>query len=570
MNEVHVAIVGRDGALARAVSEALKQRGCPAVSSVHCGLLSSLDARRFSRILVFPFDPAPGRRSRADREEDLALLSRTLAWAADACVERVVLRSHAVAYGPNMKNPGLLEEGRLSLLPKDSVERRWLEAEQILFGFADPCFSAAAIRLTSILHPEEGDVVTHMLSGRIAMPLAGYDPQVQLLSLEDAAEFLAAAVLSNATGVFNGAPDGTVPVRTAVKAAVPFRIPVNGMLQKPVRTFFWKAGLARFPGEALDRIKYNWTVSNERSARELGCSPQKSSPQALKDFLGARRRGRPGRLKDRYDEFGLNPEYLAKMGWWFYFLSRIYWRVELDGVENIPSDGPALLVANHRGFMPFDGVVHRTMILARRKRHIRFLVIPSLFKLPFLSDFLVRQGGVVASQANTRRLFERGDLVGIFPEGIHGAFRMYRGAYKLGDMSRNAFARMAIENSVPLIPSATIGHVEIFPILAKVHSSLIVRHAGWPFLPITPTFPLLPLPLPTKWHIRYLEPVPVTGYSPADAGNQEAVSELAAKVGAIMQRNIDDMLGRRKHIFFGRIFSPRLEAGLRDSEGAAH
>jgi 1-acyl-sn-glycerol-3-phosphate acyltransferase len=169
---------------------------------------------------------------------------------------------------------------------------------------------------------------------------------------------------------------------------------------------------------------------------------------------------------------------------------------------------------------------------------------------------------------NTQKLFARRELVGIFPEGIAGAFRMYRGAYKLGDMSRNAFARMAIENGVPIVPCATIGHVEIFPILAKVRSSLVVRLTGWPFLPITPTFPLLPVPLPTKWHIRYLEPIPVSGYSRSDAGNPQAVSELAARVRSVMQQNIDDMLARRKHIFFGKIFGPRPGDGLQRPAGA--
>jgi len=127
---------------------------------------------------------------------------------------------------------------------------------------------------------------------------------------------------------------------------------------------------------------------------------------------------------------------------------------------------------------------------------------------------------------------------------------------------------MAIENCVPIIPCATIGHVEIFPILAKVRSSLVVRHTGWPFLPITPTFPLLPVPLPTKWHIRYLDPIPVSGYSRSDAANPAAVNELAARVCSVMQRNIDEMLGRRKHIFFGNIFDPR--SGLRDPAGASY
>ena len=560
MSTAHIAIVGSISALAHETAEALRRRGQVVSLLESSQNLESLANEHPVRLLCMPFAPSMEKRVLARKESGLSYLRSVLDWARDAGVTRVVLRSHAVAYGISMKNPGLLEEGRITLLPKTSPDRRWLEAEDVLFnhsGAKTPMkngFSPAAVRLTSVLAPKEGDPITRMIMGRVAVPMAGYDPELQFLSLSDAAEALACAVLSDSPGVFNASPLGTVPVRAALKASVSLRLPVNGVLQKPVRSLLWKVGLTDIPGEAMDRIKYNWTVSNERAKRELGFAPKQTSSQALKDFMKQTGCGRPDKIKDEYDEFGLDPEYLEKMSWWFYFLTRIYWRAEVEGMENIPSVEPALLVANHRGFMPFDGVVHRSLILAAKKRHIRILVIPSLFKFPFLSDFLIKQGGVVASQANTRKLFERKELVGIFPEGINGAFRMYKGAYQLGEMSRNAFAKMAIENRVPIIPCATIGHVEIFPILAKVRSSFIVRVVGWPFLPITPTFPLLPIPLPTKWHIRYLEPIPVDGYSPSDAQNPKAVNELARVTCEVMQRNIDEMLLRRKHIFFGDIF----------------
>ncbi len=577
MNETLVAIAGRIGALARATADALQRRGCGTCFLAAPEPPRGLEGKKVARVLLFPYDPVPSRKHVAEKDRDLRYLRDIVEWASRSGVSRLVLRSHAIAYGSSMKNPGLLEEGRISLLPKNSVERRWLEAEQVVLDAQGPspepsgaAFSTAAVRLTSILDAEEGDLIARMLEGHVAAPLAGYNPQLQLLSMSDAAEFLAAAVMSEAPGIFNGAPAGTVPVRAALRASGSVPVPVNGVLQKAVRSLFWKAGISDIPGEAADRLKYNWTVSNDRAARELGVRPKETSSQALRSFLKTGGWGRPERVRDDYDEFGLDPQYLARLNWWFNFLTRIYWRAEFEGMDNIPPSEPALLVANHRGFMPFDGVVHRSLILRHKQRHIRFLVIPSLFKFPFLSDFLVRQGGVVASQVNTQKLFQRKDLVGIFPEGISGAFRMYRGAYKLGDMSRNAFAKMAIENGVPLIPSATIGHVEIFPILGRSRSSMVVRQLGWPFLPITPTFPLIPVPLPTKWHIRYLEPIPVSGYSPSDAANPEAVNELAARVTAVMQRNIDEMLGRRKHVFFGNILGPRREDGLRLPAGAAH
>jgi 1-acyl-sn-glycerol-3-phosphate acyltransferase len=495
---------------------------------------------------------------------ELSYLETVLGWAGSSGVARAVLRSHAFVYGSSVKNPGLMREDRVSLLPKDSLERRWLRAEELLWKAAESSLnlSAAAVRLTNILSPEEGDFITRQLTRWIAWPLAGHDPRVQFLSLADAAGALAAAVLADASGVFNISAEGTVSFRDALRSAAPLRIPVGGLLQAPVRSLLWRAGVAKFPGESCEQIRYNWTVSSEKARREFGFEPRSNTLQALKQFLQTLPRSKPGRIRRDYDDFGLNPEYLAAWEAWFNFLRKIYWRVEAEGFDNVPATGPAMLVANHRGFMPFDGVIHRSIILEHRKRHVRFLVIPSLFKFPFLSDFLIRQGGVVASQENAKLLFDRRELVGIFPEGISGAFRMYKGAYKLGEFGKDAFAKIAIINGVPIVPAAAIGHVEIFPILARINSSAVTRLTGWPFLPVTPTFPLLPVPLPTKWHIRYLEPIPVGNLRPSDAENRGLVKDFSRHVKDILQRNIDEMLARRKRIFFGNIFER--SAGARE------
>lgn len=561
MTPISVAIFGHLGALARATGLLLQQQGH------RVGLIESTAPReeldRFgpSRLLCFPFTALIPAGKAAQTAADLSAIERLLAWVQDSAVQRIVLRSHAFAYGSSMKNPGLLREDRVSLLPKESRYRRWLLAEELFSKAAGqrPGLAIAILRLTTVLEPGEGDFITALLSGGASAPFAGYDPAVQLLTLNDAARALCLAVLSNDTGVFNIASVGAIPFRRALRVSVPLRLPLGGAMQKIGRSLLWRMGLSKFPAESIEQVRYNWTVSPERADRRLGFVAQSDSVQALKQYLRESGQGRPDLLKDTYDEFGLDPEYLESHKAWFDFLRKIYWRVESEGIENVPAEGPALLVASHRGFMPFDGVMHRSLILEAHRRHIRFLVISSLFKFPFLTPFLIKQGGVVASQENAKKLFDRRELVGIFPEGIGGAFRMYRGAYKLGEMGKDAFARMAIAHGVPIIPAATVGHVEIFPILGRVKSSWVTRTTGWPFLPITPTFPLLPAPLPTKWHIRYADPILPVGLRPEDADNRKLVKEFSLHVQEILQGHIDEMLRRRKHLFFGNIFdrSPR-------------
>jgi 1-acyl-sn-glycerol-3-phosphate acyltransferase len=136
-----------------------------------------------------------------------------------------------------------------------------------------------------------------------------------------------------------------------------------------------------------------------------------------------------------------------------------------------------------------------------------------------MCNFLTKLGGVVASQENATRLFESGNLVGIFPEGIRGTFTPYKRTHQLRDFSKSEFARIAIQNQTPVIPVAVVGHADIFPIIGRIDSEYIRKEVGWPYLPIAPLFPLAPVPLPSKWHMRVLPAIPTAGLKPADADN---------------------------------------------------
>jgi len=521
---MRISIRGFQGPLARATRDQLMRRG-------HQLVESGADC-----LIYFPGETA-----------ELAAL------AAEGAFRRIVLRSHAYAYGSSAKNPGMITEERVSLLPAGAPAQHWLQAEALVARQTN----WAAVRLATVLAAEEGDPLVRKLAATSATALAGHDPDVQFLSLEDAAAALVAAAESDRTGIFNAAGDGVIPLKKALRAAGTTRIP----LPKP---------LIRMADSAADpdQLEYNWTVSGARAAQELGFRPKLSTVQALADFLDTK----PGRkidaLAPRYDEWGMDPDYIQAWGWWFAFLRKVYWRVEFEGMENIPAAGRALYVASHRGFMPLDGVIHLSLILTYRQRTVRFLIIPSLLRIPFLCNFLTKVGGVVASQQNAARLFEGENLVGMFPEGIRGAFTPYKSAYKLRDFSKSGFARMAIVNQAPVIPVAVVGHAEIFPIISRINSSVVTRTLGWPYLPIAPMFPLAPVPIPSKWHVRVLEPVPLQGLRPADANNAPLVQDFSRYIQDIVQKNIDQMVSRRKHVFWGRVLDgtspPRPRFGTRE------
>jgi 1-acyl-sn-glycerol-3-phosphate acyltransferase len=451
---------------------------------------------------------------------------------------RLVVRSHAYAYGASCKNAGFMTEERVSLLPAGALDRFWLRLEEA----ASESPTWAAIRFAAIPDANEEDPLIRCLIRRGSVLPAGRDPNVQFISPADAAQMLARAVESDATGVFNAAGDGAIPLRKALRAAGATRVPVPGSLLRLFR-----------PHGEIEKFEHNWTVSSERAKRELGFTPQSSSREALAEFLQGRPRTKPELLAECFDDWGMDAGYIRSMSWLLDFLRKIYWRIEYEGMENIPRHGRAFFVSNHRGFIPIDAVMHLGAVWEATGRLMRFLIIPGLLHPPFHSNFFTKLGGVIASQRNAARLFERENLVGIFPEGIRGAFTEYKNAYKLRDFSTSAFVRMAIENQAPMIPAVTVGHAEIYPIIGRINWRYLTRKLDWPFLPIAPPFPLLPLPNPSKWHVRILRPIPVSSIKPAEASNKKLVRELSRYVQHVMQQNIDDMVRRRRNVFFGKI-----------------
>src|SRR5262249_4541833 len=128
-----------------------------------------------------------------------------------------------------------------------------------------------------------------------------------------------------------------------------------------------------------------------------------------------------------FDEFGMDRSYIEFFSrTLFEFLSRWYWRVEAKGLEHIPRQGRAVLVGTHRGFVPCDGMMALHLVLQSSGRAPRFLTHPGLLKFPFISNFARKLGGVVACHESADRILQNEELLGVFPEGIHGAFALCR------------------------------------------------------------------------------------------------------------------------------------------------
>jgi 1-acyl-sn-glycerol-3-phosphate acyltransferase len=174
-----------------------------------------------------------------------------------------------------------------------------------------------------------------------------------------------------------------------------------------------------------------------------------------------------------------------------------------------------------------------------------------LITLPFVQPYLARLGGVRACRENAERLLESKRFVIAFPEGVRGAAKVFRERYRLKRLGRGGVLRVAIESGAPLVPVGIVGAEEAHPILFKWTTP--ARAVGLPFLPVTPTFPLLGplglLPLPTKWVIRIGEPLSLGHLSPDSAADELLISRLTEELRAQIQSLVDVGLAERESVW---------------------
>ena len=263
------------------------------------------------------------------------------------------------------------------------------------------------------------------------------------------------------------------------------------------------------------------------------------------------------RLTGEYetDEWGLDRDFLEAVRPFFDFMYKTYWRVEMTGVENIPNEGRALLVVNHSGQLPWDGAMLASGVMLQHptQRLVRNLYATWFPTLPFFSDILVKVGQVLATDDNGTRLLGQDELVAVYPEGYKGVGKLFKDRYRLARFGRGGFIRMALKTRAPIIPVAIVGAEETYISLAK--SGLLSRLTGFPYFPISPTWPWLGLlgfvPLPTKWYIDIGEPLPMDNYGPGAEHNLVLVSQLTDQVRNTVQDMIYARLASRRSVFFG-------------------
>jgi 1-acyl-sn-glycerol-3-phosphate acyltransferase len=231
-----------------------------------------------------------------------------------------------------------------------------------------------------------------------------------------------------------------------------------------------------------------------------------------------------------------------------------YFRVETRGLDNVPDTGGALIVANHSGTVPIDGVMTQLALLDHHPahRHMRLLGADLVFRLPLVAPLARKAGHTLACNADAERLLSAGELVGVYPEGFKGIGKPFSERYKLQRFGRGGFVSAALRTGVPIIPVSIVGAEEIYPLIGNI--SVLARLFGVPYVPVTPTFPLLGplglLPLPSKWIIEFGDPIVTDTFGAAAADDPMLVFNLTDQVRETIQQTLYRLLMQRRSVFF--------------------
>ena len=273
--------------------------------------------------------------------------------------------------------------------------------------------------------------------------------------------------------------------------------------------------------------------------------------QRLAELLAFLRRRVTGEYE--VDEYGFDAEVTER-----FLLATVrplaqkWFRVEVRGAENIPTEGGALVVSNHSGTLPLDGLVTMVSIHDSTGRNLRPLGADLVFRMPIVGELARKGGATLACNEDAQRMLAGGELVGVWPEGFKGIGKPYSDRYKLQRFGRGGFVSAAIRTGVPVIPCSVVGAEEIYPLVGNLPS--LARLLGVPYIPITPFFPLLgPLgmvPLPSKWLIEFGEPIRTDAYDEGAADDPMLVFNVTDQVRETIQQTLYTLLMQRRSVFY--------------------
>lgn len=247
-----------------------------------------------------------------------------------------------------------------------------------------------------------------------------------------------------------------------------------------------------------------------------------------------------------FDSFGMSKASLRRaiiVARWLY---RHYFRAEAFGIEHLPPSGRMIVVSNHSGQLPFDGLVIASACFLEppQPRMVRAMVEFFVPTVPFASYLFSRWGQITGTPENCRRLLSAEEAVLVFPEGARGISKPFSKRYQLAEFGKG-FMRLALETGSPIVPVAVIGAEEQAPAINVKPLARLLKTPAFPVVPYPPF--IAPVPLPVKYRLHFGEPMHFTGDADDD---DEILDEKVKQVRNRIQSMIHVGLREREHVFW--------------------
>jgi nucleoside-diphosphate-sugar epimerase/1-acyl-sn-glycerol-3-phosphate acyltransferase len=486
-------------------------------------------------------------------------------------LRRVVLKSSTAVYGAAPSDPAMWTESMHHETPRSGFGKDSIQVEDYVRSFdrRRPDVTVTILRLANQVGPTVSNPLTRYFELPICPTVLGFDPRLQFLHESDTERVLEIAVLGPAVqGTFNVAGDGVVLLSQAIRIAGRPPLPIPEPLVSVAAEMLRRT--IDFSPEQVRFLQFGRVADTTAARDRLGFTPKWTSREAFRDFAGSRlaeRQEEVAELRElgeflsrrlagdyQVDEFGHDPDLvdhvLAPV---LRPLYQRWWRVRTIGMENLPSSGPALVVGNHAGALPFDALMVALAIHDEHPAHrtLRMLAADLAFTLPLIAPLARKSGNTLACEEDAERLLRAGEVVGVWPEGYKGLGKPFSDRYKLQRFGRGGFVELALRTGTPIVPVAVVGSEEIYPMVGNLRR--MARLLGLPYFPVTPTFPWLgplgAIPLPSRWLIEFCEPIETAGYGPDAVLDPMVVFDLTDQVRETIQRTIDKNLEDRGGAF---------------------
>jgi 1-acyl-sn-glycerol-3-phosphate acyltransferase len=237
-----------------------------------------------------------------------------------------------------------------------------------------------------------------------------------------------------------------------------------------------------------------------------------------------------------FDAWGFNIKNMKNNMRLTKYLYEDFYKVETVGLENVPKEGRCLIIPNHSGQLPFDGLLVGYSLLTNPNgaRAPKAMVERFLPTVPFIGNWLSSVGAVIGDPVNCERMLDNEEAIIVFPEGVRGSNKLYKQRYQLQRFG-SGFVHLAMNNNAPIIPVGIVGMEETIRSYADIKP--LAKLLGMPVAPL-----VVPFIFPSKVFIYFGKPI----YFKNDVHKESDIKERVDIVKAAIDDLLKQGLARRE------------------------